>query len=140
MDSGSTPVKSVECERMESRESLRRLAETVVAVAHTLGCGDEEDDRVIDETERSVWVELRLACPDRQEREHLIANGRAVIAAPGSSACQRAAGLLISTAGWLLHTASGLEAGERARMEMCADRCVRTAARLERIALEAAGS
>lgn len=109
-----------------------------MAVAHTRGCGGEDDDRELDATERAVWIELRLSCPDRHEREDLIVQGQAVAASPGQPACRRAAALLIRTGGWLLYAAGSAGDEERHRMEMCAERCGRSATRLERIALEAA--
>jgi hypothetical protein len=140
MDSASAIAKPGGDRHPTRQPPLRLLAETVVSVGHTLGTGNEQDNRALDEIERSVWVELRLVCPDRQEREHLIANAHATVAPPGPPACRRAAGLLVRTAGWLLHAAADLGDAERSRLETCAERCAKGAARLERIALQVAGS
>jgi hypothetical protein len=74
MDSHAAPARM---RRHTVRPALvRLLAETAVAVQHTLGLGDEEDDRALDYLERSVWLELACACPDRREREYLIERAR----------------------------------------------------------------
>jgi hypothetical protein len=138
MDSASTIVTLTG--RGGSGPPLRLLAETVVAVQYTLGTGTDADNLELDALERSVWLELRLRCPDRGEREHLIENARAAVAPPGAPSCRRAARLLIEAGGWLLRAAERLAVEERSRTDGCAEQCARWGVRLERIALEAMGA
>jgi len=118
--------------------SLRLLAEAVVALQHTLGCGDEDDNRALDQLERSVWLELRRVCTDRQEREHHIAVARGLVASPGAPSCHHAARLMSLTAQALANAIAGADADERRRIESLASRCAEAAGRLQRIATEAA--
>jgi hypothetical protein len=116
---------------------IRLLAETAVAVQYTLGVGDEEDNRALDYLERSVWLELARACPDRREREYLIEQARAGVAPPGVPSCRHAIRLLVRAGGALLRLAGGLTGEDRQRAERCAALCGEGAVRLERIALDA---
>ena len=115
---------------------LRLLAETAVALRHTLGTGSEQDNRALDQLEREVWLELAHACPDRREREHVIENAHAIVAPPGAPSCRHAARLVARAGGLLHHEAAGLPRKERERVQHCARHCVEGAVRLERIALE----
>ena len=127
-------------DRGDTGPPLRLLAEAVVALQHTLGCGDKKDNRALDQLERSVWLELRRVCTDRQEREHHIAHARGLVAAPGAPSCHHAARLMSLTAQALAHAITGADADERRRIESLASRCAETAERLQRIATEAIGS
>jgi len=116
---------------------VRLLAETAVAVQYTLGVGDEEDNRALDHLERSVWLELAMACPDRWEREYLIEQAHANVAPPGVPSCRHAIRLLVRAGGALLRLARELTDEDRERVERCAALCGEGAVRLERIALDA---
>jgi len=118
---------------------LRLLAETVVAVQNTLGTGDGQDNLALDGLERSVWLELAVACPDRAERGHLIERAKGMVAPPGAVSCRRAARLLVQAGGVLLCEAGQHSGVARERLEGCARRCADGAVRLERIALEIGG-
>ena len=119
---------------------MRLLAEAVVALQHTLGCGDKDDNRALDQLERSVWLELRRICSDRQEREHHIAYARGLVASPGAPSCRHAAELMGRTARALAHAIACADADERRRIESLASRCAQAAGTLQRIATETAGS
>lgn len=137
MDLASTSVRPNG--RREPTAVLRLLAETAVAVQYTLGTGSEQDDRALDELERAVWLELAVACPDRREREHLIARAKGTVALSGAPACRQAARLLVQAGGVLQCEAGQLSGVARERLEGCARRCADGAVRLERIALELEG-
>jgi len=137
MDSTITMVKAVTITR---QSTVQLLAETAVALRHTLGTGSEKDNRTLDRLERTVWLELVHACPDRREREYLIEQARATVAPAGAPSCRHAARLLVRLGGMLLHTATQLPAGERERARGVAHECGRGAVRLERVALETGGS
>jgi len=70
----STMVKAVSC--LERKATVQLLAETAMALRHTLGTGSEEDNRTLDRLERTVWLELVHACRHRREREYLIEQAR----------------------------------------------------------------
>jgi hypothetical protein len=112
------------------------LAQAAVAVGSTLGTGSDEDNRELDALERAVWLELRLCCPDRREREWRIEQARGTVAAPGAPSCWHAVSLLTRTAGWLAHAAGRVTPDEHERMARCGDQCIEGAARLGRIAVE----
>jgi hypothetical protein len=116
---------------------IRLFAETAVAVQSTLGVGDEEDNRALDHLERSVWLELARACPDRREREYLIEQARASVAPPGVPSCRHAIRLLVRAGGALWLLARELIEEDRERVERCAALRGEGAVRLERIALDA---
>ena len=116
---------------------VRLLAETAVAVQYTLGVGDEEDNRALDHLERSVWLELARACPDRRQREYLIEQARANVEPPGVPSCRHAIRMLVRAGGALLRLAGELTGEDRERIERCGALCGEGAVRLERIALDA---
>lgn len=116
---------------------VRLLAETTVAVQYTLGLGDEEDNRALDQLERAVWLELARACPDRREREYLIEQAHAAAALPGVPSCRHAIRLLVRAGGAVLALAGKLTEEDRERTKTCAALCGEGAVRLERIALDA---
>jgi hypothetical protein len=129
----STPTFAQANGRGGTGPPLRLLAEAVVALQHTLGCGDEDDNRALDQLERSAWLELRRVCTDRQEREHHIAHARGLVASPGAPSCHHAARLMSLTAQALTHAIAGADADERRRIESLASRCAEAAGRLARI-------
>jgi hypothetical protein len=139
MDSASTTTKL----RASATSGLAfrlLLAETAVAVQCTLGTGEEEDNRALDQLERSVWTELVLACLDRKEREYLIERARGTNVPPGVMSCRHAARLLVRSGGALLCSVDGASVEDRERIERCVGMCGDGAVRLERIALEAGGA
>ena len=133
----STMVKAVTC--LERKVTVQLLAETAMALRHTLGTGSEDDNRTLDRLERTVWLELVHACRDRREREYLIEQARATVAPPGAVSCRHAARLLVRLGGLLLHTAAQLPTRERDQARRIARECGAGAVRLERIALETGG-
>jgi len=136
MDSTMTMVKAATVKR---QATVQVLAETAVALRHTLGAGSEHDNQTLDRLERMVWLELVHACPDRQEREYLIEQARATVAAPGAPSCRYAARLLVRLGGLLLHAAAQPPTQDQERVRGIADECGRSAVRLERIALNTGG-
>jgi hypothetical protein len=112
------------------------LAKGFVAVEHALGVGSGEDDRVLQDVSRAVWLELVRRCPRDHERALVISRARRTLASAGVPACWRASTLLVRVAGWLLYVAHG--GGDD--LGGLAERCALGAARLERIALEVVGA